>query len=148
MDCMSSWRDLVSGHVEADVEALLNTVVPFAQQMLDELGEFFPYAMKLTEGGNTALVAVYEDEILVSNEILANLYLGLNTERQSLRATAVVSDVQIAAPAGGAIRVEIEHCDGAVVDVLVPYAKKLLGRGITYGDQQAMPGEPKIWSDA
>jgi hypothetical protein len=145
---VSSWRDSLSKQALADVDVLLDAVVPLAQQMLEERGEFFPYAMKLTEGGDTAMVAVSEGERPASTEMLAKLYLGLNGERQTLRATAVVSDVRIAAPAGGAIRVEIEHRDGAAIAMLLPYSKKPFGRGVTYGDLQAMPGEPKIWSDA
>ena len=115
--------------------------------MLEERGEFFPYAMKLTETGDIAMVGVSEGERRASAKILGKLYLGLNAERESLRATAVVSDVRIAAPAGGAIRVEIEHQDGAAIAVLLPYSKRPFGRGVTYGGLQTMLGNPKIWSD-
>jgi hypothetical protein len=148
MRYVSSWRDSLSEQARADVDGLLDVALPLAQQMLEERDEFIPYAMKLTEGGDTEVVAVSEGERPALTEILARLYLGLNAERQSLRATAVVSDVRIAAPTGGAIRVEIEHRDGAAIAVLLPYSKKPFGRGVTYGDLQAMPGEPKIWSEA
>jgi hypothetical protein len=146
MRSVSSWRDSLSEQAQADIDGLLDAALPFAQQMLEERGEFVPYAMKLTKGGDTEMVEADAGERPASSDMLARLYVGLNAERGSLRATAVVSDVRIAAPAGGAIRVEIEHED-ATIAMLLPYTKTGFGRGVTYGDVQAMPGEPKIWNE-
>jgi hypothetical protein len=133
---VASWRDSISAEASAEVDAMLNAALPFAQQMLEKHGEFYPYAVKRDpELGDKP----------VSTEVLAVLYDGLSKQRESLRATAVVSDVRISSPAGDAIRVEIEHREGAVLVALLPYSKKRFGRGVTYGDLQASTGERHTW---
>jgi hypothetical protein len=129
---------------------MLNAALPFAQQMLDKRGEFFPYAVKLANGGEISMVAGDPGlgERPASTDVLEVLYTGLNSEKDSLRATAIVADVRISAPAGDAIQVEIEHREGIALAALLPYSKKRFGRGVTYGDLQAAPGQRRIWPGA
>jgi hypothetical protein len=144
---MPSWRDSLSDEAQADVDQLLNEALPFAQQMLDRRGEFYPYAVKMTAGGETGMVAAEpgQGEHPESTDVLAMLYAGLASEREALRAAAAVSDVKIGSPPSDAIRVEIEHREGAALAVFLPYAKKPLGRGVSYGDIRAASGERRIW---
>jgi hypothetical protein len=39
-----------------DMDEVLNSLMPFAQQMLDQSGEFFPFAASMTANGDVAAV--------------------------------------------------------------------------------------------
>jgi hypothetical protein len=138
----------VSEESQADMDRMLNEALPFAQQMLDRRGGFFPYAVKMAAGGDIGIVAADpgQGEHPRSTDVLSMLNEGLKSERETLRAAATVSDVRIDSPSRDAIRVEIEHREGLALTVFLPYAKKRLGRGVTYSDLQAAPGERRIWS--
>jgi hypothetical protein len=143
---MASWRDSLSEEAQADVDRTLNEALPFAQQMLERHGEFFPYAVKLTVGGDFEMVgATTEDEHPASADVLSKLYEGLTWERQTLRAAAIVADVRTGSSPSDAIRVEIEHREGIALAVLLTYTKKRLGRGVTFGTTDAAPGKRHIW---
>jgi hypothetical protein len=45
---------------KAETESLLNAALPFAQKMLKEHGEFYPYAFTLRADGTMAMVAGYD----------------------------------------------------------------------------------------
>jgi hypothetical protein len=126
---------------------MLNEALPFAQQTLDRRGAFYPYALKLTAEGETGMVAADpgQGEYPQSTDVLSMLYSGLESQRETLRAVAVVADVRIGTPPSDAIRVDIEHREGVALAVFLPYAKKRLGRGVTYGDIRAAAGERRIW---
>jgi hypothetical protein len=57
MSIVTSRRDSATEQAQADLDELLNASLPFAQQMLDKHGEFFPYAVAITLSGETKLVA-------------------------------------------------------------------------------------------
>jgi hypothetical protein len=127
---------------------LLAEALPFARQSLAKHGEFYPYGMVLTLGGETRMVAADEgSEHPASTDLLAMLYEGLSAQGPELRGVAVVSDVRIKEPLSDAIRVEVEHREGVAMAVLLPYQvrKKLLGRDVTYGDMRASGAHPRIW---
>jgi hypothetical protein len=145
---MTSWRDSMTPEGQADMDQLLDAALPFAQESLTKHGEFFPYAISLSDEGEIAVVMGHPGvggEHPRSSDVLDFLYQALMAKRDSIRAAAVVSDVRLREPAGDAIRVEIEHREGAVIAVLLPYAKKRFGRGITFGELIATAGERHFW---
>lgn len=54
---MVSWRDTASPEAQSDLDSLLNAALPFAQQMLAEHGEFYPFAITLSGSGEQGVVA-------------------------------------------------------------------------------------------
>lgn len=141
---MTSWRDSTSEQVQGDVDGLLNAALPFGQEMLAKHGEFFPYAVTLGDDGEGRMVAGYTgNEHPPSAEVRSLLVDGLREQRDSLRAVAIVSDVRTTE--SDAIRVEIEHREGASMAVLLPYAKRRLRKGVEFGDLSAAPAEPQVW---
>ena len=142
---MTSWRDSVSEHAQNDLDALLNDALPFAQESLDQRGEFFPYAVVLETTGGVRMVAGDPGlgERPSSQEVLTVLVAGLREGRENLRAVGVVSDVRLSK--SDAIRVELEHEEGAAMTVVLPYTKKRFRRGVEYGELSAAAGAPAVW---
>jgi hypothetical protein len=143
---VASWRDIASADAQNDLDGLLDACLSFATQQLDTRGEFFPFAAVAGIGGETRMVAADPGlgEPPISTAILDGLVRGLRGERGSLRATAIAADVRT--ESSDAIRVELEHQDGHLIVVLLPYRKKRLKRGIEYGQLTAGSGVAQIWS--
>lgn len=140
-----SWRGGASQQVQDDLDGLLDAALPFATQMLDEHGEFFPYGVALDAAGNERMIAgdPGSGERPESSEVLATLVQGLQQQRRDLRAVALVSDVLVAG--SDAIRVELEHREGQLLAVLLRYKKKRFRSGIEYGELSASPGTAHVW---
>lgn len=143
---MTSWRDSATQQAQDDLDELLDASLPFAQDMLDRHGEFFPYAVAITASGETKNLAgdPGEGEEPSSVAVLQVLVEGLRAERDTLRAAAVVSDVRL--PDSDAVRVEVEHEEGQAIVVLLPYRKKRLRRGVEFGETRAGQGDRQIWA--
>ena len=143
---MTSWRDDASQQAQDDLDGLVGAALPFAEQMLDQHGEFFPYAVALDVSGEARTVAADPGggEQPASLDVLATLTEGLRAERDGLRAVALVSDVRLSD--SDAIRVELEHREGQALAVFLPYKKKRMRRGVEYSDMTAGPGAPQVWA--
>ena len=125
------------------MDNMLDAALPFAQQMLAKHGEFHPYALSMSAGGEVAMVAAdVGKEKAASLDVLALLYEGLAARAQELRAAAIVSDVKLGS-GEDAIRVEVEHREGGALAVVLPYKKR--GQSVTYGNLAALPGERRVW---
>ncbi len=146
---MGSWRDSLSPQAQQGVDVLLNESLPFGQRMLEEHGEFFPYAVAMSASGEVEIFGaqIGPDENPPSGKVLDVLYEGLRSRRDSIRAAAVVSDVVVREPGETeASRIEIEHREGVALTVLLPYEKASHPRRVRYGDLQAMPASRRVWS--
>src|SRR5215470_8582788 len=128
----------VSVDPKADCESLLNAVLPFAQQMLDRHGEFYPYGGAMTTDGQITAVAAYDgQEHPASADVIKFLKSAFVTGARegSYRATALVYDVRVTLPSDGkksdAIAVSLNHRSDYSVIVLFPYtienAKAVIG---------------------
>jgi len=144
---MTSWREGASTQAQTDLDGLLNPALGFAQQQLENHGEFFPFAVVVRADGGTEMVAArsdVQDDRPASADVIDACRSTLAEQRNRLRAAAVVADVRL--PGGGdAIRVELEHTEGPALAVVLPYAKKRFGRGIDFGQLQAAAGTRHIW---
>ena len=143
---MTSWRDDASQQAQDDLDGLVGAALPFAEQMLDQHGEFFPYAVALDHAGEARMVGADPGggEQPASADVLATLTEGLREQRDGLRAVALVSDVRLSD--SDAVRVELEHREGQALAVFLPYKRKRLRRGIEYADMTAGPGSPQVWT--
>lgn len=141
---VTSWRDSASQQAQDDLDDLLNAALPFAQQMLEKNGEFYPYGVGVHLDGEVAMLAGWTgDEHPPSNEVLSVLVDGARQQSGDLRAVALVADVL--AGGGAAIRVELEHREGPVMAILVAYKKRRFGRGVEYGEMSAGVAQPQVW---
>ena len=143
---MTSWRHKATPQAQDDLDGLLNTALPFAQQMLDEHGEFFPYGVALDEAGDQRMLAgdPGQGEHPASLDVLATLVEGLRRERASLRAVAFVSDIRLSD--SDAVRVELEHRDGHAMAVFLQYKTKRFRRVVEFGGLSAGPTSPRVWN--
>ena len=148
MEEMASWRDTASEEAQSDLDGLLNTALPAAEQLLEKYGEFFPFGAAVGMNGETKLLASdpgHSDHPSRSDEVLSMLLEGVRKQRNELRAVAICTDVQTAD--SDAIRIELEHREGTAIAVLVPYKRKHFGHGFEYSVLQAGSASKRVWSN-
>ncbi len=138
---MSNWGDGLSESAKTEMDTVLTAAIAFAEKMLEGQGAFYPYAVKLTEAGETEMVtapAGSEDALTTLSEVLA-------AQRFELKVGAVVAAVHLQSIESDAVRVDLEHRDGAALTLVLPYARKKLRKKIAWGDMQSMVVDPRIW---
>lgn len=146
---VASWRDRTRPQTQHDLDGLLNVALGFAQQQLARHGEFFPYAAAVTMDGQAELIAArpdQEDDRPLSNDVVDACFASLISQRNHIRAGAVVADIRLAKTGTDAIQVSLEHVDGPSITVILPYAK--MGNTVDYGEARAQPGQSRIWTSA
>jgi len=134
-----------------DLDNLLSTCIPFAQQMLAKHGTFFPFGCTMSPAGEINLAAGYDDKPGVNAQEIIDLMLeGFRAGARSgdYKAVALCVDVRVDAPDGSgktdAIRVTLEENGGEAINVFMPYRKRML-RGIAYGEIFASAGDHSVF---
>lgn len=144
---MTSWRDTTPQPIQSDLDGIAGSAIDAAQHLLDKNGEFFPFGVSLTAGGEMRMMAADPGlgEHPESQAVIDSLYTGVIGDREGLRAVAVVADVRV--DGSDAIRVRVEHRDGGpAMEILVRYAKRRFRGGIEYGATSVSGGERQVWS--
>ena len=136
---------------EEEVELLLNEGIPFALEMLDKYGEFYPFGLALSKDGKPLQVSVDPgSEHPESTQVLALIQEAMEKGAASgdYKATALVVDVSLEGVKGmdttDAIQVGLEHESGYCVNVFLPYGKDEKGE-FTFGDLLAAPREATVF---
>lgn len=143
---MASWRDTASPNAQDELDLLVDAVVPFAQEMLAEHGEFYPYAALVDGSGALELVAAEtEDDYPDSAAVLTLLLDQLAGRASALRATAVVAAGRV--ETGDVIRVQHGHRTGPALTVLIPYTGGGAAGGapVELGEPWAVAGPTQVW---
>jgi hypothetical protein len=135
---------------KADCEVLMNSVIPFAEQMLSSHGEFLPFGGAMRSDGELASVSGYDgDEHPKSSDVIRLIKDGFieAARKGQFKATALVYDVRTILPSTGdksdAIAVSLNHRDKYSVIVFLPY--KIDDGKLTMGDVFAQTGEADIF---
>ena len=139
-------------NAKKESEKLMNDVLPLAQRMLREHGEFYPYGGYLKRGGEIVHVGAKDEdtEYPKSKDLLYVLRDSFSAmaEAGECTATAIVFDVRIDLPQthkkSDAIQISLEHADGYSADVFFPYEIGEDGR-VTYGTTFAQEGNYEIF---
>jgi hypothetical protein len=128
-----------------DLDRLLNSLLPFAQQMLARHGEFYPLGSVMTTTGELVASAVYESaENPPSQQIIDALTHAFRAQAAAgeIRAAGICCDMRITLPGqaskSDAIVVSLEHQSGEAIDCGLPYKKGWFGR-VQYGALFATP---------
>jgi hypothetical protein len=139
-----------SGSAKAECEGIMNALVPFAQQMLEKHGEFFPFGGTMKNNGEITHTAGYDGrERPPSADIIRLLNDSFRSGARSgqYKATALVYDVRVVLPSTGqesdAVAVALDHRDNYSVVVYFPYQIK--GGKVAFGDVFAEKGEANVF---
>lgn len=129
----------------SDLDRLLGASIEAATQLLSKDGEFYPFALGLTTGGDVVTPHVDPGSGHPAAEHVEALLLqALRGKRDELRACALCSDVRIRPGEGegeerDAIRIELESPAADPLVVLVPYADRRLDTPI------GAPGQRRVF---
>ena len=133
-----------------DCEQLMNAALPFAERMLRQEGEFYPYGAVLGNDGRISDIAGYDGkEHPASANIIKLIHDGFVQEARTgkYKATALVYDVKVAVPSNGvpsdAIAVALDHRDDYSVIVYFPY--QLKNGHLTLGEAFAQKGKGDVF---
>jgi hypothetical protein len=137
-----------------EIQEVLNFLLPFAERMLTEHGEFYPYAATMSaEGEVTAVPAAgFGDEDPDVSDLLVELHAHLREQAAegAIRASGIAADVTLTDPDSGettdAVQVELDHAEGDAVDIYVPYESG--GEGVKFGELVAAEGREPVFASA
>lgn len=134
-----------------DLDALLGSLLPFAERMLDRHGEFYPFGARMTAGGELELAAAETGaERPPVQELLDALSEGFRAQASAgaIRAAGVCYAVEIRRAeetrTTSAICVSLDHASAEAVDVFVPYRRRRF-RGVKYGEPTAVRGSLRFF---
>jgi len=134
-----------------DLNALLNALLPFAQRMLTEHGEFYPFGASMNQAGEISMEAInMSGRRTVSREVVGLLENEFRTAARSgeIRAIGICLEVRLVPPGKtvktDAIKAVLEHIDGEAIDTFLPYTRGFLGK-TKYGEIFASQATPRIF---
>jgi hypothetical protein len=139
-----------SPEAREDYNALLELLMPFAEQMLKKHGEFFPFGASVSTTGEVTANATYDgNEAPSPDEVIALLVRGFQAEARDrkVRATGICYDGRIVQEGKkvDAVIISLEHASGNASKTCVPYTKSLFGK-YRFGELIASLEEPRIFA--
>jgi hypothetical protein len=135
-----------------EMEQLLNYLLQFAEERLNQEGDFYPYAAKVAADGELGLVSAADVEHADVSDLLLALHRELreSAAEGSIRASGIAADVTLTDPESGettdAVQVELDHAEGDAVDVYVPYESA--GDGVRFREPVATEGREPVFASA
>ena len=139
--------------IRVEFDALIEGLVPFAQEMLELQGEFYPFGGYVDGSGEVCMLgAELEDEQPDRKDVHAFLVEGFRAEASDngYLATAICADGRAQRPdtaeVSDAVIVQLEHRDGAAINFALPYIK--VRNEVTYGEPFGFRSEPTIFGEA
>jgi hypothetical protein len=132
-----------------DYDALLQALMPFAEQMLKKHGEFFPFGAAINTTGEIGMHATFDgNEMPASEEVIASLVQAFSGDARGgkIRATGICYDGRIVQNGKkvDAIIISMEHATGNASKTCVPYTKGWFGK-YRFGQLIASLEQPKIF---
>jgi hypothetical protein len=134
-----------------DLNRLMNALLPYAQQMLNQQAQFLPFAGAVGAQGEVELIGGFPGEAgATARDVQEVLLEGLKrgASEGKYRATALCSDVRVRRGESEtpveAISISLEHADGTSIEVYLPYARQPTGR-VEYGEMFGTAREVRIF---
>jgi len=113
---------------KSDAEALLDALMPFAKQMLQQYHEFFPFGGQMAPDGKITNDGAYSGEEHPPSQALIEILRRAHHQsahEHKLRACATIYDIRTIPPnrteQQDAIAAAIDHVSGYSVVVIFPY---------------------------
>lgn len=137
---------------ETDVQTLLNKLLPIAEELLLDYGEFFPFGGAMKDGGEVVTISGIDGmntDKPAANDVIdmLDINLRIGAENAQYYATAVVSNVTVVPPGKTAptkaIAVVLDHRDGLAMTIVFPYEVK--ATEVALGEMFAKANERKIF---
>jgi hypothetical protein len=137
-----------------EAEVLLNAVLPVAETMLRQHGEFFPYGGYMKPDGSIVHVAATDPDTEQPKSkdsicVLRTSFQELARNNQC-KAVALVFDVRVALPnadsKSDAIQVCLDHQEGYSAEVFFPY--QIVDGSVLYGETFAQQGKLDVFESA
>lgn len=135
----SSWRDSASRQSQDDLDGLLNTVLSFARQMMQQRTELHPFGAAVSTVGEVRVLGGNPGADAATAHLPA-LLDKLRHDRAGYRAVAVCSYVRLAD--SDAVRVQMEHHEGQTMHFVVPYSSKR----VEYGEPCRGTPFRRVWT--
>jgi hypothetical protein len=134
-----------------ECEALMNALVPVAEQLLSKYREFYPFGGTMSVDGKIAPSAGYTGEEHPDSQALIDVLEKAfrdGAKRQLYKATAIVVDVRTIPPGKkdkqDAVEFRLDHVSGYSVRVLLPYAFSQGGK-LQFAPSFAARGDQRIF---
>ena len=133
-----------------DLDALLNFLLPSAEEMLAKHGEFHPFGAFMDGDGEiTAVAAEPEDDDVTAEELAESLESALRTQAEDgdVKAAGLCLDVHVEPPDQNdfdAVQTSLDHRQDDAVDVFLPYERGADGE-YSFGELLATPGERPLF---
>jgi len=138
-------------NAKQESERLMNAVLPLAQKMLRQYGEFYPYGGYMKPDGT--IVEVGADDPDANRPKSKDLIYVLRSSFREMarsnkcKAVAIVFDVAVNLPKlnrkSDAIQVYLEHVEGYSAEVFFPY--EIVNHEIVHGETFAQEGKHEIF---
>jgi hypothetical protein len=113
---------------KADAQELLDALLPFAQQMLQQYRAFYPFGGRMASNGVITHVGATDDtEYPGSQAMIGLIHTAFRNEAQAgkLRTCGILYDVRTAPPGQtekqDAIAAALDHVSGYSIVVIFPY---------------------------
>jgi hypothetical protein len=135
-------------------EALMNALLPLAEKLLCQYGEFYPYGGYMKPDGEIVEVGASDPDTdhPKSKDLIYVLRSSLQelAERNECKAVAMVFDVTVTLPNSNrksdAIQISLEHSGGYSAEVFFPY--QLVETKVVYGETFAQRGKADVFAGA
>jgi hypothetical protein len=133
-------------------ESLINAILPLAEKMLQQFGEFYPYGGYMKPDGTIVEVGATDPDTdrPKSKDLIYVLRSSLQdlAERNQCKAVAMVFDVTVTLPnsdrKSDAIQVCVEHSDHYSAEVFFPY--QLIENEVVYGETFAQRRKAEVFA--
>jgi hypothetical protein len=138
-------------NAKEESERLMNAMLPLAEKMLREYGEFYPYGGYMKADGEIVDMGATDPDTCrpKSKDLIYVLRSSFQemARANQCKAIAIVVDVAVNLPdsdqKSDAIQVCLEHMGGYSVEVFFPY--QIVNKEITYGETFAQQRRREIF---
>jgi len=137
---------MTDGDPQDEMDVLLNFLLPYARDQLEQNGDFVPTGATLSEAGTVSAVNAGTDDARASSDVVvAALTEAIRREAEAgaVRACGVVDTARVPRPGmpemTDAIRVRIDHTAADPVHVFMPFRKRRM-RGYEFDQLFVEPG--------